>query len=154
VLEVHLRDVIDLRLTAVLGPHYWKQSVPGDVTIRVTELIAERKSRHPYEDQAQFASGRAKLDFCDVSDYDKIILRNWAQFGDLFQRKDEFQRHMAAYRTLRNCVQHNRKPSDIEQKTGEAAMLWLERILDHYDREVAAVTEINGDEFETQEPEL
>jgi len=154
VLEVHLRDVIDRRLTAVLGPHYWKQSAPGDVTARVTELITDWTSRHPYADQARFALGRTRLDFCDVSDYDKIILRNWTQFGDLFQRKDEFQRHMTAYRTLRNCVQHNRKSSDIEQKNGEAAMLWLKRILDQCDRTVAAVIEIDGDELETQGPEL
>jgi hypothetical protein len=124
--------------------------MPGDVIVHVEERIADWLSRHPYEDQAQFLSARRRLDFCDVSDYGKTILKNWRQFEELFKRTDEFERHIRAYRTLRNCVQHNRKPTDIEQKNGEAAMLWLERILDQHERMIAAV-EGSGDELEAQE---
>jgi len=42
---------------------------------------------------------------------------------------------MAAYRELRNCAQHNREPTDIERQLGEAAMTWLQRILDQYEDE-------------------
>ena len=34
---------------------------------------------------------------------------------------------------IRNCVQHNREPTDVEQLSGEAAIAWLERILDQYE---------------------
>lgn len=146
-LEIRLRDFIDHRLTAVVGLHYWKRTMPGDVITTVKQLVAERLSRHPYEDPSQFALGRRRLDFCDVSHYEKIILKNWAQFGEFFQRKDEFQRHMAAYRTLRNCVQHNRQPSDIEQQLGDAAMMWLERILDQYEQEALAPIEEDEEEL-------
>jgi len=149
VLEIRLRDFVDHRLTAVVGPYYWKRTMPGDVITAVKQLIAEQLSRHPYEDQSQFASGRRRLDFCDVSHYEKIILKNWAQFEEFFQRKDEFQRHMAAYRTLRNCVQHNREPTDIEQQLGKAAMTWLERVLDQYEQETQAITEESDEELGT-----
>jgi hypothetical protein len=140
-LEIRLRDFIDHRLTAVLGPFYWKQAIPSDVVGHVRNLIGEHLTRHPYEDRNEFAAPRRRLDFCDVSHYDKIILKNWSQFAQLFGRKDDVQRYMDAYRTLRNCVAHNRKPTDIEQKSGEAAMMWLGRILDRYDAEISAYSE-------------
>jgi len=152
-LEIRLRDFIDHRLTAVVGPHYWKPTMPGDVVTAVKQLIAEQLSRHPYEDSLQFASGRRRLDFCDVSHYEKIILKNWAQFEEFFQRKEEFQRHIAAYRTLRNCVQHNRQPSDIEQQLGKAAITWLERILDQYEQETLAYSEEDEEELTIEEGE-
>jgi len=145
-LEIRLRDFIDDRLTAVAGPHYWKPTMPGDVVSQVKKRIEERLSRHPYEDWPQYAAGRNRLEFCDVSHYEKIILKNWAQFEEFFKRKGEFQRHIAAYRTLRNCVQHNRQPSDIEQQLGEAAMIWLQRILDQYEKEVETYEEEEGEE--------
>jgi hypothetical protein len=148
-MEIRLRDFIDHRLAAVLGPHYWKQAMPGDVVTYVRGLTNEYLARHPYQDQSAFAVPRRRLDFCDVSHYEKIILRNWPQFEEYFARKDELQRHLAAYRALRNCVQHNRPPSDIEKQLGETAMKWLGRILDRYDQEVQSATEIE----DTQETE-
>ena len=140
-MEIRLRDFIDHRLAAVLGPHYWKQAMPGDVVEHVKKLTNEYLERHPYQDRTDFASPRRRLDFCDVAHYEKIILRNWPQFAEYFVRKDELQRHMAAYRTLRNCVQHNRPPSDIEKQLGEAAIKWLGRVLDRYDQEVQSEAE-------------
>jgi hypothetical protein len=142
-LEIRLRDFIDHRLAAVLGAAYWKQAMPGDVITYVKDRISEHRSRHPYDDEAQFASGRRRLDFCEVSHYEKIFLKNWAQFEEFFLRKDELQRHMSAYRVLRNPVQHNREPSDIEVENGLTAMKWLERILDRYEQ--------NGDVTEEED---
>ena len=127
--------------------------MPGDVIVAVKDLISEWLSRHPYADQSEFAQSRRRLDFCDVSHYEKIILKNWAQFGEFFGRKDEFQRHVAAYRSLRNCVQHNRQPTDIEQQLGETAMTWLQRVLDQYEQEASAYDEEDGEELEDIEEE-
>lgn len=152
-LEIRLRDFIDDRLSAVVGSNYWEQTMPSDVIGAVRQRVKEWRSRHPYIGQSEFMSGRRRLDFCDVSHYKKMILKNWAQFEEFFQRKEEFQRHIAAYRTLRNCVQHNRQPSDIEQQLGEAAMMWLERVLDQYDQETLAYSEEDEEELTTEEGE-
>lgn len=149
-LEIALRDFIDDRLGAVAGPAYWRQAIPGDVIVSVRERVAERLSRLPYEDESDFASGRSKLDFCDVSDYEKTMLKNWAHFREFFTRKDELQRHMAAYRVLRNAVQHNREPTDVERGAGEAAITWLERILERYRQAADAADEDGDDEFAYQ----
>ena len=146
--EVALRDFIDATLSAIVGPAYWRQTIPGDVIDSVKRRVAERLSRLPYEDESDFALARSKLDFCDVSDYEKILLRNWAHFGEFFARKDELQRRMAAYRALRNAFKHNREPEDIERGEGEAAITWLERILDRYQQAAAVADEDADDEFE------
>jgi hypothetical protein len=146
-LEIALRDFIDDRLVAVAGPAYWGQAIPGDVIGSVRGRLAERLSRTPYEDESAFASARSKLDFCDVSDYEKILLKNWAYFGEYFVRKDELQRHMAAYRALRNAVQHNREPTDVERGAGQAAITWLERILDRYQQVADAADQDADDEL-------
>jgi hypothetical protein len=136
-MEIHLRDFIDRRLTDVISPYYWKDAIPGDVITDVKKRINEHLERHPYKRWSDFPPGRIRLEFCDVSHYEKIILKNWPQFEELFQRKEEFQRHITAYRALRNCVQHNRAPTDVERLSGEAAMAWLERILDQYEEKIS-----------------
>lgn len=146
VLEVRFRDFIDHRLSAVVGINYWKRTMPGDVITKVREQIAEWRARHPWEDDPR--RGRDRLDFCDVGHYESIILKNWDQFSDIFQKKEEVQQHMAAYRRLRNPVQHNRPPSEIEQRNGEAAILWFNHVLDRYDRDVARLAEESQDDNE------
>lgn len=147
ILEVRIRDFIDYRLTAMLGSSYWQQAVPNDIKDFADDKIKYHLSHHPYEDPARCATGRSKLDYCDVAHYEKLILKNWAIFSETFKSQEALRTHLAAYRSLRNCVQHNRKPTDIEEKNGEAAMLWLERILDQYNIEIEDINQEDGDEI-------
>ena len=89
-LEIRLRGFIDHRLTNVISPYYWKDAIPGDVITHVKKRINEHLERHPYKTWSDFPPGRIRLEFCDVSHYEKIILKNWAWFEGLFQRKEEF----------------------------------------------------------------
>ncbi|RKY22925.1 MAG: hypothetical protein DRP79_10000 [Planctomycetota bacterium] len=131
-IEVQLRDFIDHRLTAISGTYYWKSTMPGDVIDETKKLISNQLERNPDQTWDHFPPGRKRLDFADVSHYEKIFLKNWTQFEEFFKRKDELQRHLSAYRTLRNCVQHNRVPTEIEHKNGEASILWFDGILNKY----------------------
>ncbi len=153
VLEIRIRDFIDDRLVKIMGRGYLKDAFPSDVIEAGKKKIDEFVSFHPYEDRAQFTEGRKFLDYLDIPHYEKIILVSWDHFSSYFGRKDEFQRHMSALRALRNCIQHNRKPSDIEAKNGEAALLWLSRSIDVYDQEIEAeeLNQENG--YEAQDIE-
>src|SRR5690606_24342029 len=82
--EIRIRDLIDSRLSATVGQSYWKQTMPGDVITYVKEKIADYVTKNPQVDQMQLQSGRSRLDFCDVSHYEKIINKNWALFGPVF----------------------------------------------------------------------
>jgi hypothetical protein len=129
-LEIRLREFIDHQLTVKVGPFYWKKTMPGDVIGYVKDRINDHLARHSYQSWSDFTSGRSRLDFCVISHYEKIFLKNWSYFEEFFGRKSELQRHMSAYSKLRNSVKHNRESSDIEQQLGKAAMTWLDRILD------------------------
>lgn len=134
-LEVRLRDFIDYRLTAVVGSHYWKPTMPRKV-IDYTEMrIKQHLKSHPYEDWSDYPPGRARLNFCMTAHYEQIFRKNWKQFAESFGGEHELERHMSAFNALRNALKHNREPSDIETENGRAAMKWLERILDKYDQE-------------------
>lgn len=149
VLEVRLRDFIDHRLQGTLGRSYWKKAMPGDVITSVRELITNWQNKHPYEEQPH--SGRARLDFCDVSHYEKICLKNWEQFGEIFRDKNETQKHLAAYKNLRDPIQHNRTPTVVVQKNGEAAIIWLNGVIDQYYAllEESNAEDSDGNELET-----
>ena len=149
VLEVRIRDFIDERLTAIQGKHYWKTSMPGDVITHVKERLENHLSKHPYLDASDFANGRAHLDFCDVSHYEKIIFKNWDMFSDYFVQKPVITTHFNAFRELRNCIQHNRKPNAVEEKNGEAAMIWLNGVFDKYAITLSIVAAENGDNFDS-----
>ena len=144
-LEVRLRDFIDHRLAAVVGSHYWKPTMPGEVISYVKEQIQQHLDSHPYEDWSDYPLGRARLDFCALAHYEQIFHKNWEQFEESFGKERELERHMSAYRALRNALKHNREPSDIELENGQAAMKWLERILDKYDQENRIEIEDNGE---------
>lgn len=98
-IEVSLRDLIDHRLKSIIGTNYWKLAMPGDVVNYARERIKEILDKHPSIDWGSYPPGRARLDFCDVGHYEKIFLRNWGQFEELFRTKDELQlRHLSGYR--------------------------------------------------------
>lgn len=139
-IEVALRDLIDDRLTAVAGEYYWKQAIPGDVQTNAKERIRRHLEKHPYMGWEDFPVGRKRLDQCDVSDYDKIVRRNWSAFSDIFGDKYAFSQHMAAFREFRNSVAHNYEPNDVQKKLAEASIIWLEQVLNQYNNP----TDLNG----------
>lgn len=132
IMELRIRDLIDERLNATLGDEYWKLAIPGDVSAKTRKRIKGHLKKHPYEDWSQFPPGRSRLDFCDVSDYQKIILSNWATFESVFGHKQTFSQHMESFSVLRNSLAHHRTINDVEKMTGEAAILWLRQALDTY----------------------
>lgn len=152
-IEVSLRNLIDHRLKSVIGTNYWKLAIPSDVITYTKERIKERLDKHPHLDWGSYPPGRSRLDFCDVAHYEKILLKNWGGFEELFKMKDELQRHISAYRTIRNCVQHNRIPTEIETKNGEAAILWLESVIDKYDRKFASPKDLDDNDDEPLDQE-
>jgi hypothetical protein len=145
-IEVRLRDFVDHRLVATVGERYWKSAMPGDIINYAKERIKERLEKHPYEDWSDYPAGRARLDFCTTGQYHQIFEHNWQQFGEVFGKESELQRHLGAYNGLRNALKHNREPSDIELGNGEAAIKWLGRILDKYEEEYGSEMVEDGED--------
>lgn len=125
-IEVKLRQVLDEVLRSQLGPGYWKIAVPGDVQNVVKERLSERNRARVI---ARIDDPLLKLQFADVMDYHKIIDKNWERFKDRFGSREDLKSHFLALKNYRNPLGHVRDIDPIDQKRGEAAILWLRRTL-------------------------
>ncbi len=128
-LEGQLRDLIDRMLSEVDGPEYWKARAPGQTRESVKRRIDDVISRNPAKSWQDYATTRSRLNFCDMPDYEAIILAkpNWPVFDSVLGRRGEVERHLAAVRRLRNSVMHGRDIDEVERLSGEAGILYLRR---------------------------
>ena len=129
-IEITLRDRIHCTLLA--NSNYWKRRIPGDVRKIVDGRIDQYLKKTPSASKQQFYNPRKKLDFCDVSDYSKIILRkdNWQLFGSVFNGdKTQCERVLDDFRDFRVALKHNREIDSMLNHRAQAAMLWLKDVL-------------------------
>lgn len=128
--ETALRDLIHNNLMIGFGLDYWKKQIPRDIVENVDRRIKSEARRKPGVTKAQFDEPRAKLDFCDVSDYEKIILSNRQQFPDLLKSKREFESAFRDLNEFRNAIKHNRAVDAWLQRRAEASIIWFAKTLD------------------------
>lgn len=130
-LEKRLRDFIDEQLLEHVGEKYWKRSIPHETRKMVEARIADDIKKHPGTSIHDFPPGRRRLDFCDMSDYQIIILDggNWPIFDNTFISRYEFERHMSAVVRFRNGIKHGCDVHQVERLTGEAGIIWLNEAL-------------------------
>jgi len=126
-MEVRLRKTIDVILRSHLGEDYWKAAVPGDLQAKIKERVSERnKTKVVIRVDDPFV----RLQYADIMDYHKIIDKNWSFFADRFGSRDTLRSHFLALKNYRNPLGHARDIDPIEQKQGEAAVLWFRKTLD------------------------
>jgi len=70
-----------------------------------------------------------RLQYADIMDYHKIIDKNWKSFADRFGSREELKSHFLALKNYRNPLGHVRDMDTIDQKRGEAAILWFRNTL-------------------------
>lgn len=128
--ETALRDLVHDNLMIGFGLDYWNRQIPRDIVEKVDQRIESEARRKPGVTKAQFNEPRAKLDFCDVSDYEKIILSNRQQFPDLLKSRREFEIAIRDFNEFRNAVKHNRAIDAWLQRRAEAAVIWFAKLLD------------------------
>ncbi|HML22516.1 MAG TPA: DUF262 domain-containing protein [Aggregatilinea sp.] len=127
--ETALRDLIHDQLIVNFGLEYWNNCIPRDVNDRVEQLI-ERESRKLGVTKSQFDEPRSRLDFCDTTDYLKIITKNWREFSGTFKSKNELEAELRHFSEFRNAVKHNRTVDILLEHRARAATIWLARALD------------------------
>lgn len=127
-LEMKLRDLIEEKLIGAYSDEFWTEAVPSDIRAVVDKKLESYLRSHPYELE-KLSSSSAKLGFLDIMDYSKIIASNWTLFSDVFQSRGELEKHFLALKNYRNSIKHNRDMNAVEQKNGEAAVLWFNALL-------------------------
>lgn len=128
-IELRLRTTINQLLQGTEENSYWNSAVPADIRIVVDKKMADHLRRHPYSSIEEYEQDDVRLRFLDIMDFNKIILVNWDIFGKYFGNKTETERHFIAYKNYRNVLKHSRDIDTIEKKNGEAALIWIERVL-------------------------
>ncbi len=128
IVEKRIRSFVHERLQSDTPGSYWEEYIPSDIQEAVDKKIKEDLKRHPYKLE-DYLEDDARITFLDVMDYAKIILSNWSLFSDKFGSKSELEQHFRALKNYRNPVKHGRELNPIDQKSGEAAILWFERSL-------------------------
>lgn len=127
--ETRLRDVLHQLLSETTDDSYWNASVPADVRLSADKKMADHLRRNPYATIEEYDRDDVRLRFLDIMDYFKIIVVNWSTFEKYFGNKQETERHFIAYKNYRNALKHLRAIDSVEKKNGEAALIWIERVL-------------------------
>lgn len=126
-LETRLRDLIHATLSEAHGSGYWKSAVPEDVRLSVERKVSDDLKRNPERRPEDVAGARAKLEYCDLSDYSRLILvkSNWPYFESVFRRTLDVERRMEGVTRFRNALSHNRSMTEVERQDGRAALIWF-----------------------------
>lgn len=144
-LEDRLRDCIDNRLTRLAGARYWKTNVPPAVRDEAEKRIKAAVAKYPDVTEEELAEPRRRLDYCNVMDYRTIIENgvNWPTFEDIFRKKQDLQTYLAGFSEYRNVIMHNRDMTELVEKNGEAAMIWLSHVLPYEEDEETPEDAVN-----------
>ena len=129
-LETALRDIIHKTLLNQ-SAEFWSLHIPSHTRDNLQRKIEQEARKSPGNSSERFDSPRAKLDYCDVTDYADIILSktNWELFQDAFGSKGTCDRMFGDLREYRNALKHNRDISEIVALQGQAAIVWLSHAL-------------------------
>jgi hypothetical protein len=149
-LERQLRELIVARLSESFGALAWEHGLPPELQRTLQGRIDARVQNNPFE-AGQYAALDTRLEHCMMSDYPKIIRRNWDLFQDVFGDVAQFEQCVGAAINVRNGLKHDRDLNSSERAFGEGGLLWLEECLKRVPRNEADEEDEEGNE---EEPEL
>lgn len=129
-IETILRSLVATRLGELYSDDAW-QHVPAPIRNTLDGRTAAHLQKHPYQ-AAIYEPFDAKLEFCQFSDYVKIITSNWQGFQGDFGNLQVFEGQIKNVTELRNAVKHARDVADHDLAVGEGGLLWLEQCLEQF----------------------
>lgn len=130
-IETRIRDLIHNTMAEMHGPNYWKTCVPNDVRTEAEKRIQTELKKQPEREPEHYLDPRERLNFCNPSDYMKIVLpkNNWPAFEGVFRRKVDLERHLESFSEFRNAVMHGREMTELTRRSGDLALIWFEAVL-------------------------
>jgi hypothetical protein len=127
-LEHQLRDLVADRLIEARGDGALEHCVPQNTRKGILHRLQQRLHKNPFEAE-DFSSLNQLLQFCQFSDYAKIMRDNWALFSDTFGDGKSFDQHIAAVTTARNAFAHNNPIGKADILLAEGGLIWVEECL-------------------------
>lgn len=127
-IEHQLRDLVADRLTEARGEGALEHCVPPNIRRGILSRLQQRVNKNPFEAE-DFSSLNQLLQFCQFSDYAKIIRDNLTLFKDIFGEGTSFDQHIKAVTTARNAFAHNNSIGRSDLLSAEAGLVWIEECL-------------------------
>lgn len=145
-LESQMRTLISTRLSDAYNEQAIDH-VPSAIRNSIEARLKTHLEKHPYQANI-YDVFDAKLEFCQFSDYGKIIIKNWELFKSDFGNGEIFERHVKNIVDLRNALKHGREIPNHDMAVGEGGLLWLGECLKNtiQDLEQENEDEDNSDE--------
>jgi len=127
--ELALRELIADKLDDVPNPY--KKYIPSAIQNKVNQRVEGVLKKNPGLARDNFKDFRSMLPFFDLQEYLQIMINStlWKRFEPIMRNKNELTIKFNQLSGLRNPIRHSRFLSEIDQKEGEAALLWFEEVL-------------------------
>ncbi len=148
-LEHELRDLVAERLTEARGDRALEHCVPKEVRSSILGRVKQRVKQNPFEADV-IADLSDLLQFCQFSDYAKIMQANWLLFTDVFGEGTSFTQHITAITSVRNAFAHNRQPGKSDLLSAEAGLIWVDECLKRVEQNRRETDIDNENEFGEQ----
>jgi hypothetical protein len=122
-------EAVELRLRALIVTGIDQQGVPmpEHIAAKVRDRIQKdrRKGLLPVTDGGEPTA--TQVQYFDLRELEDLIVSKsaWPTFEPRFKGKEQLISRFAQLSELRNAIRHTRSVSQIVQKDGEAALLWL-----------------------------
>lgn len=127
-LEHELRDVVADRLIEARGDSALDSCIPGSIRRSLVTRLQQQVNKNPFVAE-DFQLLTELLQFCQFSDYAKIMQANWALFSSDFGDGEHFGQHIKAVTDARNAFAHNRPMSKSDLLSAESGLVWIEECL-------------------------
>jgi hypothetical protein len=129
-IEEAFRSKIHETLQSKTGLDYWHKRIPKNIATKTDGRIEQHVNKTPGSAKKQFDEPEIRLSFCDIFDYQKIIMENWSDFSGDFRSSSDLERSIDDFNTFRNAVKHNRTLDSLLEYRAKAAIIWLSRALE------------------------
>ncbi len=130
-IELAIRNKIVSVLEKAAETDAYHEFIPSHIKQKITEKIDKHLKKNPGEQQEEYSSLEAKLNFFDINEKKEVISNKnlWPYFEESFGSVSVLQTRFHQLGELRNCIRHSRSPNEVVQKEGEASIAWFEAIL-------------------------
>jgi hypothetical protein len=144
-IEGQLRELVTSRLIEYNKDRAFEM-LPKELQQTIYSRVNKYLEENPYKAN-EYSTFDKKLEFCQFSDYEKIIQLNWHLFVEVFGQKENFSKHIKQVTNARNAFKHNRDISKADLAMAEAGLIWLEECLMY----ASMLEEENNSENEEEE---
>ena len=131
-IESELRKLIGDTLIKETGKDDFETLLTGGTRGQLKRRIKQHVDKHPNKIDSDFKSLKRAIQFCDIEDLKKTILKleYWQFFELKFQDKLKVEKYFDYLGELRNVIKHKRELTNLVLHEGMAAIEWFEMTLE------------------------